>query len=82
VGYSLVEGRSDWILGADDEAIQLDLMLGWAAAAEDLRKQHLGPLDTDRIAGWLARRRQFVKLRRSTIRVSHRDFFATPIGAR
>src|SRR5262249_2405215 len=51
-GYALVQGRSDWVFGPDDRAIQDALFAGWA---------ELGPLTTglsaDEIAGWLAQRR-------------------------
>jgi SAM-dependent methyltransferase len=78
VGYTVVQGLSDWEFGADDEAIQSDVLLGWAAAAEDLGRQGRGELSPDQIAGWLARRRNLVKLRRSRIRVGHVDLFASP----
>lgn len=78
VGYTVVQGFSDWEFGPDDDTIQSDVLLGWAAAAEDLSRQGLGELASDRIAEWLARRRNLVKLRRSVIRVGHVDLFATP----
>jgi hypothetical protein len=73
VGYSLVQGPSDWKFGRDDHAIQDELLTGWAAAA-----QELGELPIERIAAWLARRRDLLAAGRVTLRVGHVDFFAAP----
>jgi len=76
-GYALVQGRSDWVFGPDDRAIQDALFAGWA---------ELGPLTTglsaDEIAGWLAQRRAHLAAGRSSLRVGHVDIFARPIGTR
>src|SRR5262249_9278235 len=76
-GYELVQGRSDWVFGPDDRAIQDALFAGWA---------ELGPLTTglsaDDIAGWLAQRRAYLAAGRSNLRVGHVDIFARPIGTR
>jgi hypothetical protein len=76
-GYALVQGRSDWVFGPDDRAIQDALFADWA---------ELGPLTTglsaDEIAGWLAQRRAYLAAGRSSLRVGHVDIFARPIGTR
>jgi methyltransferase family protein len=76
-GYSVVQGRADWVFGPDDRVIQDTLFAGWA---------ELAPLTTGlsaaEIARWLARRRSYLAEGRSTLRIGHVDIFARPIGAR
>jgi hypothetical protein len=73
VGYTIVTGSSDWILGPQDTEIQLEVLAGWAGAAADL-----GDLPPNAIVLWLARRRNFVAAGKSSMRVGHVDFLATP----
>jgi hypothetical protein len=77
VGYTILQGWSDWIFGADDSDIQAEVLAGWAGAA-----QELGALSPDQIAAWLARRRAHVGAGRSTMRIGHIDIFATPTATR
>jgi hypothetical protein len=76
-GYALVQGRSDWVFGTDDRAIQDTLFAGWA---------EVGPLTTglsaDDIAEWLTQRRAYLAAGRSSLRVGHVDIFVRPIGSR
>ena len=76
-GYAVVQGRSDWVLGPGDRAIQDALVAGWA---------EVGALTTamsaDTIGGWLARRRTHLAQGRSNLQVGHVDIFAQPIGTR
>lgn len=76
-GYAVVQGRSDWVLGPGDRAIQDALVAGWA---------EVGALTTamsaDTIGGWLARRRTHLAQSRSNLQVGHVDIFAQPIGTR
>jgi hypothetical protein len=76
-GYSVVHGRSDWVMGPDDRDIQDALFAGWA---------ELGVLtvamSADASAGWLAERRALLADGRSHLRVGHVDVFARPIGRR
>jgi hypothetical protein len=74
VGYTIREGRSDWILEPTDEEIQLQLLAGLAIAAGEM-----GSLATEDIAGWLDRRRAHVSAGCSSMRVGQRDVLATPI---
>jgi len=77
VGYSFIEGSSDWRFGVTDQAIQRDVLRGFANAAGELRD-----LPDARIADWLARRLELVDARASSMRVGHVDFFAMPMPIR
>lgn len=77
VGYRIIQGRSDWILGSKDTEMQTQVVGGWAGAACDT-----GTISIDEAARWLASRRNAIQAGRSSIRVGHIDFFATPIGTR
>jgi hypothetical protein len=77
LGYSVVHGNSDWVIGAADQEIQLELLAGWATAASEI--EALPPRDID---NWLARRKDKVGAYASKMRVGHVDFFATPIATR
>jgi hypothetical protein len=75
VGYTIREGRSDWVLQPIDDEIQLQLLAGLAIAAGEM-----GSLAAEDIAGWLEQRRAHVSAGCSSMRVGHRDVLATPIG--
>jgi SAM-dependent methyltransferase len=75
-GFTLVEGRSDWQFGADDRAIQKEMLAGWAGAAREIG------VDPAIIEQWLGERRDHVTAGRSQMQVGHIDFFATPTGRR
>jgi len=77
IGYSFVQGPSDWELGAGDQAIQREVLTGFANAAGELCD-----LPDRRIADWLARRMEFVAGGAATMRVGHVDFFAMPRSIR
>jgi hypothetical protein len=77
VGYSVVQGRSDWVFGPDDGAIQDAILAGWAMAARDL-----GDVPLDRIAAWFTHRRELIADRRARLKVGHIDVLATPTGRR
>lgn len=77
LGYSVLHGNSDWVIGVADQDIQLELLAGWATAASEIKA--LPRCDID---NWLARRKDAVGTRASTMRVGHVDFFATPIATR
>jgi hypothetical protein len=77
VGFRVTHGPSDWEIGPDDRAMQMELLHGWAVAAREMAS--IGPAD---VAMWLSRRRAFVTAGRSSIRVGHLDFFAEPTGMR
>jgi SAM-dependent methyltransferase len=73
LGYSTVQGRSDWVFEPGDGAIQNEILAGWAGAAAEL-----GELPAERIATWLTRRRELVADGRSRMHVGHVDFFVRP----
>ena len=77
LGYSVLRGASDWVIGPDDRDIQMESFAGWASAVREL-----GDLSLADTVGWLTRRRDAVTAGRSSIRVGHVDFFARPMGTR
>ena len=77
VGYSFVEGPSDWTFGQADQAIQQEVLRGFAAAAGEL-----GDLPAGRVEDWLTRRLDLVAAGSSSMRVGHVDFFAMPMPIR
>lgn len=74
LGYSVIHGTSDWVLEPHDCDIQMELFSSWAAAA-----RQTGQVAVDTV-NWLARRREFVAARQSSIRVGHVDFWARKTG--
>ena len=77
VGYTIMQGRSDWVFGPDDRDIQAQIVAGWAEAASEAETS--AKLD---IPTWLTGRRRWIADGRSSIRVGHIDFFARPAGTR
>ncbi len=77
LGYSVVQGASDWVVEPDGREFQLDVLSGWASAARDMGDPPLAD-----IVEWLTRRRDSVTAGRSSMRVGHVDFFARPIATR
>jgi hypothetical protein len=77
LGYSIVQGNSDWVIGTADRSIQFELLNGWAGAAREIQS-----LPGREIDGWLTRRLRAVDQYASTMRVGHVDFFATPSTTR
>lgn len=77
LGYRVVHGESDWLLGPDDPDMQSEILTGWADAAHDI-----GALSLADTAAWLARRRDALAKGSSSLRVGHVDFFATPSATR
>ena len=76
VGFTVIDGASDWIIGPEDREMQSAILTQWAQTA-----QATGG-DTQKIAAWFARRRKFVANGVSTIHVGHRDVFARPTQTR
>lgn len=77
LGYAVVQGESDWIIGPQDRDMQIELLAGWAGAAREI-----GELSLADGVEWLTRRREFVSAGRSSMRVGHVDIFARPMGKR
>jgi hypothetical protein len=76
-GYSVVQGRADWVLAPADRMIQDALFAGWA----DVARLTTGRSQSE-IADWLAERRSYLAEGRSRLRIGHVDIFARPIGTR
>jgi len=77
VGYTVVQGTADWVLGPQDREIQTELLDSWAGAARET-----GNLPLAEIGAWHTRRRVALVHGQSSIRVGHLDVFADPIGLR
>jgi len=77
LGYSVVHGTSDWVIGPQDRDMQMEIFAGWASAARET-----GAVSLADTAAWLTRRRDAVTAGRSSIRVGHVDIFAAPMGMR
>jgi Methyltransferase domain len=77
VGYTVVQGASDWVFGPQDAEMQTEVLTGWAVAARET-----GTIPIGDIINWLARRRDQIAAGRSSMRVGHVDFFASPIATR
>jgi len=77
LGYSVVRGASDWVIGPDDRNIQMEIFAGWASAARET-----GELSLADTVAWLTRRHDAVAAGRSSMRVGHVDIFARPSGTR
>jgi hypothetical protein len=73
-GFVITQGTSDWVFGPADQAIQREMLAGWAGAAAEVGIAP-GLLDA-----WLAERHAHIAAGCSTMRVGHLDFFAAPIG--
>lgn len=77
LGFSVIHGKADWVIGPQDGEFQMETFRGWAHATREL--DELSPADIDE---WLTRRRHAVAARCSSICVGHLDFFARPMGTR
>jgi hypothetical protein len=77
LGYQVVQGQSDWVIGPGDREMQRELLSGWAHAT--METDALSHRDID---DWLARRKEIVDAGTSTLRVGHVDFFAAPMATR
>jgi SAM-dependent methyltransferase len=77
VGYTVVQGRSDWIIGAADGTFQATVLAGMAMAARELGDPSSGDVEA-----WLTRRCRGISEARSSLRVGHLDLFACPMGRR
>jgi hypothetical protein len=77
LGYSVVHGASDWVMGPEDHTIQTEILTGWAGASDEI-----GALPLADATAWLTRRRAAVDAGCSSLRVGHIDFFAIPSATR
>ena len=72
-GYHVRRERSDWVLAADEGALQAQLIEGWAEAAEAIARDRASQL-----RGWKNRRLEHVAAGRSSLVVGHDDLAAWP----
>jgi hypothetical protein len=70
-GYEVLTERSDWVLGAESEHLQAQLIEGWAAAAEQI-----SPERSPQFQQWRARRRAHIAAGESRVIVGHDDIAA------
>jgi hypothetical protein len=77
VGYSIEQGRADWVLAPQDREIQTAIFESWAGAAREG-----GKIPIADIIAWFTRRRDAMAGGKASIRVGHVDIFADPIGLR
>jgi len=77
LGYSVVHGAADWVMGPEDRDIQTEILTGWASASDEM-----GALPLADATAWLTRRRLAVEAGCSSLLVGHIDFFATPRATR
>jgi hypothetical protein len=73
-GYAILNERTDWTLGPDQDRLQRMLIEGWADAAAAIR-----PERRQAIAAWRRRRLAHVEARRSRLVVGHEDLAGWPI---
>jgi hypothetical protein len=74
LGYTFVQGPSDWVATTTDVQFQLELLAGWRQAAEET-----GELSRETLDGWYTRRREAVEAGMLALDVGHVDFFAQPL---
>lgn len=67
-GYQVRRATSDWVLGADRDELQQQLIAGWVAAAFAV-----SPSDIERIRRWERRRLALLQHHESRIVVGHQD---------
>jgi hypothetical protein len=72
-GYRVLQGPSDWRLGAGDGQLQAALAQGWAQAALEIE-----PTQRAQIDAWLARRLSHIEGGGSSLRVGHVDLLGLP----
>jgi SAM-dependent methyltransferase len=77
LGYTVIHGNADWVVGPHDREFQMELFSGWASAAREL-----GDLSLTDTVGWLTWRRDAVAAGYSSARVGHVDIFARPTATR
>ena len=76
VDYTVTYRRSDWIIDSRYRDIQEAIFSGWAHAAGEIG------LPLAESASWLARRREFIAVGASSLRVGHVDLLTAPIDKR
>jgi hypothetical protein len=73
VGYSVVQGRSDWMLGPGEPRIQAELLASFAEVGAGTTQ-----MNDRELAQWLSRRRAHLEHGQSLLTIGHVDIFAFP----
>ena len=73
LGYSLVQGTSDWEAAPADRDFQHELLAGWRQAAAET-----GGLPRELLESWYLRRRAAIDAGTLNLTVGHVDFYAQP----
>ena len=71
-GYTCFTGRSDWVCAPEDDALQLELLKGWAEAALEVG------MPVAIVDDWLAYRLDAVDQGTSQLQVGHLDIVGLP----
>ena len=71
--YKVTVAASPWRLLPTEQALQHQLLAGWAQAAHEQ-----SPADHQRIEQWQQRRREWIDLGESSLMVGHHDLLAVP----
>ncbi len=72
-GFRVETAPSDWVIEAGERKLQLALLEGFLAAAEEI-----GPARAEELRDWAARRRRLATRADARLRVGHEDLFAFP----
>jgi hypothetical protein len=72
-GFAVSTARADWVLDADDAALQRRLVRGWRDAVAET-----GRVAAEALEGWLSRRLAAIDGGRSRLVVGHVDLLALP----
>lgn len=72
-GYALCRGRSDWVIGCGERAIQRALVDDWSAAA-----RAVSPRDAAAVDAWRRQRLARIDEGASSLVVGHQDLLALP----
>jgi SAM-dependent methyltransferase len=73
LGYTFVEGRSDWCTAGGDSKFQLELIEGWYTAAREM-----GAMSDDGMDAFHVHHTRMAEAGMQAIDVGHVDFFAQP----
>jgi SAM-dependent methyltransferase len=73
LGYSVVQGTSDWEAGPSDRGFQHELLAGWRQAAVEIAS-----LPRETLESWYSRRGAAIDAGTLSLTVGHVDFYAQP----
>jgi len=76
-GYDVALRPGPWRLGPEHAALQTALLIGWAAAVQEIAVE---PVDQNQLAVWVDQRQRLIEQGDSRLTVGHWDLFATVKG--